>query len=43
MVEIALGVALGLILSVVFFVGLSWAILETLYLVWLWKEKRKRR
>lgn len=43
MVEAAFAVMLGIIFSVVFFVFLVWISMETVYVVWLWKNKRKRR
>ena len=43
MVEIAIGVALGVALAVFGFLLVTWLVLETVYVAWLWKQKRKSR
>lgn len=43
MVEIALGVAMGVALAVFGFLIVTWLALEGAYVVWLWKQKRKSR
>lgn len=43
MVEVALGVALGLALALGGFLLITWVIMESVYLAWLWKNRRKRR
>jgi len=42
-VEIALGVALGVFLAVFGFLFVTWVVLEAVYVAWLWKQKRKSR
>jgi len=43
MVEIAVGVALGVGMAVFGFLLVTWLVLEAVYVAWLWKQKRKSR